>query len=135
MDTEKSSEMSLVDEMHDGIKTLAGPRQWNDTRESWLARGARAAGISFRAARAFYYREWADPRASVVDSVRAAVARQNRQSQTEATERDALQELHERIAVLESRLEKIDPEFHFETLAAIRDAAPRNRRATDRQSD
>lgn len=135
MNAENKSKMTLVDELHHGIKTLAGPRQWNDTRESWLARGARVAGVSFRTAKALFYREWPDPRASVVDSVRAAVARRNCQSQTEATERDALQELHERIAVLESRLEKIDPEFHFEALAAIRDATPRNRRATDRQSD
>jgi hypothetical protein len=131
VNAENKSKMTLVDELHHGIKILAGPRQWNDTRESWLARGARAAGVSFRTAKGLFYREWPDPRASVVDSVRAAVARQTHQSQTEAKERDALQELRERITLLESRLEKIDPEFFGHALKAFRDAAPRNRRATD----
>lgn len=36
---------------------LCGPRGWNDTRESWLARGARKAGLTLRRARALFYSE------------------------------------------------------------------------------
>lgn len=36
---------------------LAGPRGWHDTRESWLARGARRAGLTLRRARAIFYQE------------------------------------------------------------------------------
>lgn len=36
---------------------LAGPRGWHDTRESWLARGARRAGITLRRAKALFYAE------------------------------------------------------------------------------
>lgn len=36
---------------------LAGPADWNLTREAWLARGARKAGITYRRARALFYNE------------------------------------------------------------------------------
>lgn len=36
---------------------LAGQRGWHDTRESWLARGARKAGITLRRAKALFYEE------------------------------------------------------------------------------
>jgi len=39
------------------ICELAGPRGWHDTREAWLARGARKAGITLRRARALFYQE------------------------------------------------------------------------------
>lgn len=36
---------------------LSGPRGWNDTREFWLARGARRARLSLRRAKAIFYEE------------------------------------------------------------------------------
>lgn len=39
------------------VAALAGPREWNDTRESWLARAARSIGLSHaRTRNIFYYR-------------------------------------------------------------------------------
>jgi hypothetical protein len=64
---------TLIDEMRDAIRELAGPRSFTDTRESWLARAARKAGISFRQAKAFHYGETANPRVADVEKVRAAV--------------------------------------------------------------
>jgi hypothetical protein len=36
---------------------LSGPRGWNDTRESWLEKGARRASLTLRRARAIFYNE------------------------------------------------------------------------------
>jgi hypothetical protein len=35
----------------------AGPRGWSDTREAWIARGARYLGISYRRAKKLFYEE------------------------------------------------------------------------------
>lgn len=121
--------MTLADELHDAIVKLSGPREVFDSRERWLARGSRAAGISNRAAKAIFYREWPDPRASIVDSVRAALARL--ETKQEASARDEIEALCGRIAVLESRLASIDEEFFSASIDALRTATHRNRRATD----
>jgi hypothetical protein len=42
------------------ISAVAGPRSWSDTRESWLNRAARRAGISFRQTKALWYGEITD---------------------------------------------------------------------------
>lgn len=36
---------------------LCGPRGWHDTRESWLARGARKCALTLRRAKALFYEE------------------------------------------------------------------------------
>jgi hypothetical protein len=42
------------------IATVAGPRSWSDTRESWLARAADRAGITYRQTKALWYGEITD---------------------------------------------------------------------------
>ncbi len=42
------------------IAAVAGPREWSDTRESWLARAARKAGISYRQTKSLWYGEIQD---------------------------------------------------------------------------
>jgi hypothetical protein len=64
---------SIIDEMREAIRELAGPRSFTDTRESWLSRAARRAGITFRQAKAFHYGETMNPRVADVEKVRAAV--------------------------------------------------------------
>ena len=56
---EKSSgEKSVREE----IATVAGPMEWGDTRESWLARVPRKVKtVSFRTVKALYYGEISDP--------------------------------------------------------------------------
>jgi len=46
-----------ADALRDMLIEACGIRGWNDTRESWLARGARICGISPRQARRIFYRE------------------------------------------------------------------------------
>lgn len=53
---EKSAVTAVV-KARDMLCELSGPRGWNDTRESWLARGARKTGLSLRRARAIFYQE------------------------------------------------------------------------------
>jgi hypothetical protein len=42
------------------IASVAGPRSWSDTRESWLNRAAKRAGISFRQVKSIWYGEITD---------------------------------------------------------------------------
>lgn len=53
----EKSAVSATVKAHDMLVGLCGPRGWNDTRESWLARGARKAKLSLRRARAIFYQE------------------------------------------------------------------------------
>jgi len=46
--------------MRSVIASVAGPRSWSDTRESWLARAARRAGISYRQTKSLWYGEITD---------------------------------------------------------------------------
>jgi hypothetical protein len=53
----ESAVMSATVRANEMLRVVCGPRGWNDTRESWLARGARAVGLSPRRARALFYQE------------------------------------------------------------------------------
>lgn len=53
----EKSAVPAVELARDMLCELSGPRGWNDTRESWLARGARRAGLTLRRARAIFYCE------------------------------------------------------------------------------
>lgn len=96
------SEMNVASEMKHSMMVLAGPRLPSDTRESMLARAARRAGISFRQAKTFFYGEANDPRASVVERVRAAIEKAN--AGQEAKARAEYERVREQIALLEQRL-------------------------------
>lgn len=83
MNADKSSEWSkkvtdVCAEMHKAIVKLAGERSWCETREAWIARAARKADIPYRAAKALFYREVSDPKSSIVERVRHAVAMTNK---------------------------------------------------------
>ncbi len=47
--------MSSAAIMKEAVVYAAGPRDWNDTRESWLARAARKLGVSHRRAKSLFY--------------------------------------------------------------------------------
>jgi hypothetical protein len=42
-------------EMRDMLALACGPRGWDDTRDSWLARGARYVGMDFSRAKNIWY--------------------------------------------------------------------------------
>lgn len=54
---QENPSVSAVELSRARLCDLCGPRGWNDTRESWLARGARKAGLTLRRARALFYSE------------------------------------------------------------------------------
>lgn len=47
----------INDDLRGWIAIVAGPRGWNDTRESWLARAARRLDLPARRVRALFYGE------------------------------------------------------------------------------
>ena len=102
MKTDISS--TLIDEMREAIRELAGPRSFTDTRESWLNRAARRAGISFRQAKAFHYGETMNPRSQDVEKVRAAV--QSKQH-TRTGARTHVRDVEERLQELEKLVAEI----------------------------
>lgn len=101
---------SMAAELRDAIIEIAGPPTWFENRKSWLARAARTAGIPHRTAKAIFYREVGDPRASVVEKIRSARAGLHAaQEKNEAKARDEYRILCERIAQLEARLRDPQP--------------------------
>ena len=57
-----SEKQSGVHRMRREIAIVAGPRDWGDTRESWLARVPRKVKtVSFRTVKALWYGEITDP--------------------------------------------------------------------------
>lgn len=63
------------------VECVAGPREWGDTRESWLSRVPRAVKkvlcteretVSFRAVKSIWYGEIADPEHHAVRDIRRA---------------------------------------------------------------
>ena len=64
---------ALLDDMQSAMLVLAGPRQASDTRESMIARAARKAGITYRQAKSFFYREAVNPSAQAVVAVQRAM--------------------------------------------------------------
>lgn len=110
-ETEGRVVTSIALEMKHSIVLLAGHRHSSDTRESMIARAARRANISFRQAKALFYGETRDPRASVVEKVRAAI----KDAETD--------NLAARFIALETTLAHVDPEFFGPAVEALREAA------------
>ena len=112
--SESSDEKRMTDATwRDDIIALAGPYRSGDTRESWLARAARKARISFRQAKALWYGECVDPKYSVATNVRSAAD----QARKEAGQ------LAARFETIASGLHATDPEFHSADIAALVDVA------------
>lgn len=117
--------MNVAAEMKQSIVLLAGPRQSSDTRESMISRAARRAGISFRQAKSFFYGESTDPRASVVERVRAAI--DNANTAQEAKARAEYQHIREQIALLQQRLAALGEDIGGATAAVVQREIDRNR--------
>lgn len=74
---ESSSEVAL----RNSVECVIGPRQWGDTRESWLSRVPRAVKralgteretVSFRAVKSIWYGEITDPEHHAARDIRQA---------------------------------------------------------------
>lgn len=95
------------------IEAIAGPMRSGDTRESWLARAARRAGITFRQAKALYYRETTDPKHSIVVGVITAA---------DAARQEAKQ-LAAQFESIAGALNAKDADFYSEDVVALIGAA------------
>lgn len=111
MEAEKSSGER---KMRDAIAAVAGPRGWNETRESWLARAARRAGITCRTMKALWYGEIADPEHKAARRILEAAERDGR---AEA------QQLADKFEIIARGINATDPDFHSPDVAALLNAA------------
>jgi hypothetical protein len=92
------------------IGVIAGPKLPGDTGESWLARAARRAGITYRQAKALKYGETTDPKHSVASRVLSAADKAKIvQAQHHATE----------LATIIQSLRNVDESFHGPQIDAL----------------
>lgn len=110
MSVEKCSEFAL----RDLVAAVAGPRQWSDTRQSWLARAGRRAKINYRTVKALFYNEITDPHHPSAKRLRDAAAELG---YSEA------QDLAQRFETMARALDAADEDFHRADCAALIDAA------------
>ncbi len=100
---------------------VGGPLRDTENRKAWLARVSRQIsktfGISCRMVRSIYYGEVPSDHWAVKLLERAA------QERKEGKAKDEVSELRDRIAVLELRLNALDPDFHCPDVAGLRAAA------------
>lgn len=122
MSVEKRSEGVC---MREAVAVVAGPREFGDNRKSWLARAARRANISYRAAKQLFYGEITDPEHKAARRMVEA-ARQHG-----AIEAQGLADVFERTA---AAMRLTDPDFYGADVAALVDAA-RALRGLDRSRD
>ena len=107
--------------MRELVSAVAGPRQWSDTRESWLARAARKTGISYRTIKAIWYGEIADESHNAVRLLRHEAGRR-------------AEVLAGRFESIARGMETTDSDFYREDIAALVHTA-RALRGLDRPRD
>lgn len=95
------------------ITAIAGPMSPSDTRESWLARAARKAGISYRQCKAMFYGETTDPKWTIALEVARAAAQARKEAQ----------ELAAKFESIAGSLNAKDQDFHCDDVLALIDAA------------
>lgn len=114
--SEKSSEVGQV---RREIAIVAGPREWGDTRESWLARVPRKVKtVSFRTVKALWYGE--------IQSADHWAARDIRREAERIEIEQARREAHSLADLYQSlagALDVKDPDFHCEDINSLVHAA------------
>lgn len=106
-----SEKLSGRADVRELVAAVAGPRRWSDTRESWLSRASRRAGVSYRQAKALFYGEITDADHRAARKMREAAGRYE------------AQELASRFEALAGALNVKDEDFHRTDVAALLHAA------------
>lgn len=110
---DKRSEVRIVSqisaEMRQSIISLAGVRGWGETRQRWIEKAARKAGISYRTTKSLFYSEMPDPKASIVARVRQAA--EKKLTSREGQAQNEFARLESRLRHIEKHLAAIDPDF------------------------
>jgi hypothetical protein len=107
----KLAEKLSGDPMRELVASVAGPREWGDTRESWLSRAARRAGVSYRQAKALFYGEITDADHKTARRMR------------EAAGRHEAAQLAQRFEALAGSLQSRDADLRCSDVAALLHAA------------
>jgi hypothetical protein len=98
--------------MRKAIATVAGPRDWGDTRESWLARVPRKVPtVTFRTVKAIWYGEIDDPEHWAARDIRRAAELIEGRKETAA--------LAAQYQTILGGLNARDPDFHSPDIAAL----------------
>ena len=98
--------------MRNEIAILAGPREWGDTRESWVGKVCdRVPTVTYRTIKALWYGEITDPDHWAARDIRRAV--EVLQAQREAAA------LATQLESIISGLNVTDPDFHKPSTAAL----------------
>lgn len=106
--------MNLVIDWKNEIGSIAGPFLPTDTKQSWLSRAARRAGVSVRHITSLYYGHAKDPKYSVASKVLSAAD----QARIEEARSDAAK-LAGIYASAAGGLREIDEDFHRQTIDAL----------------
>jgi hypothetical protein len=110
---EKSSGVKSV---RTEISVVAGPREWGDTRESWLARvPRRVSTVTFRTVKALWYGEIDDPDHWAARDIRRAAEIIEGRKETAA--------LASQFVSVAGALNAKDADFHSSDVAALIGAA------------
>jgi hypothetical protein len=113
--SDEFSAMSAVVELRHKFLTLCGPKSFHDNKKSWLSKGVRAAGITYRMGRALWNNEVKNPCLGTVAKIEAAHARHVARRKQEGISQD------ERIASIEARLLALHQELAaFKSERAVR---------------
>lgn len=95
------------------IAIVAGPKDWGDTRESWLARvPRRVPTVSFRTVKALWYGEIDDPDHWAARDIRRA-------AETIKEGRSEAKALAAQFSTIIGGLNARDPDFHSPEIAAL----------------
>jgi hypothetical protein len=109
---EKPSTKVGLRTMREEIAVLAGPRDWGDTRESWLARAAdKLQNVPYRMVKSFFYGE-------IIDENHWA-AREIRRAAKLAKARQEATAIEVQYQTIIEGLNARDPDFHREDIAAL----------------
>lgn len=98
--------------MRKEIAVIAGPRDWGQTHDSWLARvPKKVKTVSYRTVKALWYGEINDPEHWAARDIRRAV--EIIEAQREAAN------LVSKLETIVSGLDTTDPNFHQPSIAAL----------------
>jgi hypothetical protein len=105
-----------VSSMRNEISIVAGPREWGDTRESWLARVTRKVpSVPFRTVKALFYGEIRNPNHWAAREIK-------READTIRARTEAIAAAAQ-FRTIAAGLHAIDPEMHGQSITQYLDMA------------
>lgn len=88
---------AIRDQVRDYIAAAAGTREWNDTRDAWIARGAHRLGLEFGRAKSLFYRKVVNVPAYEWELIRARLAAMDARDAERARDRAAIERMARRL--------------------------------------